>query len=397
MIEELGRLLIQNGFLPHGYCISWSAPLIGTYVVSDLLIGVSYFSMPVAIGYFARRRPDFPYPWLLWMFAAFILACGTTHLVGTLILWQPLYWLDAGLKALTALISVATAVTLWPMLPRALGIPSPRQLQAVNEELRSEIAERLRVEEELRLANEALLRSNLDLQHFAHVAAHDLQTPLRSISLFTQLLRRNMAGRLDPEAEEWMARVAEGTNRMQSLIDDLLAYARLDSQARPFEATDCQRLFEEVKANLAERIRERWAEVACSRLPTVGADRIQLAQVLQNLIENGIKYNTAETPRIVVAAERQGEEWVFSVADNGIGIDPKYHQRVFEIFRRLHTQQEYPGSGIGLAICTRIMERHGGRLWVDSREGAGSTFYFTLPATAAADRELAPTAEEWRT
>ncbi|HZX30918.1 MAG TPA: ATP-binding protein [Rhodocyclaceae bacterium] len=383
MLDELGRLLIVNGFLPHGYCISWSPPLVGTYLVSDLLIFLAYFSMPVAIGYFARRRPDFPYPWLLWMFAAFILACGTTHLMGSIILWQPLYWLDAGLKAVTAVISVITAIALWPMLPRALKIPTAAQLQKINDDLRREIGERQRVEEELRQANEALLKSNQDLQHFAHVAAHDLQTPLRSISVFTQLLQRNFKGELGEEAEQWMGMVTDGTTRMQALIDDLLAYSRLDSLARPFEPTDCRRVFDEARSNLMARIQETGAEVTCGELPTVWADRVQLAQVLQNLIENGIKYNTTTPPKVRVGAEQRDGEWVISVADNGIGIAPKYHQRVFEIFRRLHTQQEYPGTGIGLAICQRIVERHGGRIWVESRDGTGSTFYFTLPATEA--------------
>lgn len=384
MLDELGRQLILNGFLPHGYCISWSPPLVGTYLVSDLLIFLAYFSMPVALGYFARRRPDFPYPWLLWMFAAFILACGTTHLMGSIILWQPLYWLDASLKAVTAVISVATAVVLWPMIPRALKIPTASQLQKANDDLHREIAERQRVEEELRQANEALLKSNQDLQHFAHVAAHDLQTPLRSISVFTQLLQRNFQGQLGDEAEQWMGLVTDGTVRMQALIDDLLAYSRLDSQARPFKPVDCGQLFEEALANLTSRIQDTGAEITCSELPTVWADRVQFAQVLQNLIENGIKYNAAKPPKVRVGAEERDGNWVFSVADNGIGIDPKYHQRVFEIFRRLHTHQEYPGTGIGLTICHRIVERHGGRIWVESREGMGSTFYFTLPTGEAA-------------
>ena len=152
MFDELGALLIQNGFLPHGYCISWSPPLVGTYVVSDIVIFLSYSSMPVALGYFARRRPDFPYRWLLWMFAIFILACGTTHLVGTIILWQPVYWLDAGLKALTAAISLTTAIVLWPMIPKALKLPSPAALRKLNDELLAEIAERKRMEAQLRIA-----------------------------------------------------------------------------------------------------------------------------------------------------------------------------------------------------------------------------------------------------
>ncbi len=155
MIDELSRLLTVNGYLPHGYCLSWSPPLVLTYVISDILIFLSYFSMPLALAYFARRRKDFPYRWLLGMFAAFIMACGTTHLMGAIILWRPLYGLDALLKAVTALISVITAIALWPLIPQALKLPSPNQLRLINEELQSEIAERKCVEEALRLAKEA--------------------------------------------------------------------------------------------------------------------------------------------------------------------------------------------------------------------------------------------------
>lgn len=155
MIDELSRLLAVNGYLPHGYCISWSPPLLMTFVVSDILIFLSYFSMPVALAYFAYRRQDFPYKWLLWAFAAFILACGSTHLMGAIVIWRPMYGLDALLKAITAVISVVTAIILWPLLPHALKLPSPAQLRRVNEQLQSEIAERRKVEEALRVAKEA--------------------------------------------------------------------------------------------------------------------------------------------------------------------------------------------------------------------------------------------------
>jgi hypothetical protein len=155
VIDELSRLLGSNGFLPHGYCISWSKPLVLTFVVSDILIFLSYFSLPLALAYFRRRRKDFPYRWLLNMFAAFIMACGLTHLMGAIVLWQPLYGLDAMIKAVAAIISVATAIALWPLIPHALKLPSPSQLQRINEDLQSEIAERKRAEESLRKAKEA--------------------------------------------------------------------------------------------------------------------------------------------------------------------------------------------------------------------------------------------------
>ena len=183
MIEEIGRQFILGGFLPHGYCLSWSPPLVGVYIVSDVLIFLAYFSMPLALGYFARRRPDFPYKWLLWMFVAFILACGTTHLMGTIILWQPLYWLDAILKAITALISVATAAVLWPMIPHALRAPSHQQMRRINEELEAEIAERRRVEDALRKANEELVALHRQKDASLAKALHRLDAHMRNSPL----------------------------------------------------------------------------------------------------------------------------------------------------------------------------------------------------------------------
>jgi PAS domain S-box-containing protein len=235
-------------------------------------------------------------------------------------------------------------------------------------------------EKAARQANEALLKSNLELKHFAEMAAHDLQTPLRTISVFTQLLHQEALNQLSEQARQWSALVVDGSKRMQAMVEDLLTYARLDGPVLPLEPVDCGALLAAAKANLARRIQEAGAEVAGDGLPMVLAERTPLLQVLQNLIENGIKYNTSTPPRVTVSARREGTAWVFSVADNGIGIDPALRGQVFEMFRRLHTQQEYPGTGIGLAICQRVVERHGGKIWVESGEGGGSVFSFTLPA-----------------
>lgn len=255
------------------------------------------------------------------------------------------------------------------------------QVQRLNAELEQRVQSRTA---ELERANEALLHSNMELQHFAHATAHDLQTPLRSIAGFAQLVQREVQGRVDERVDEWSSQVVVNTKRLQILIQELLTYSRLDAQARPAEAVDLRQLVDEVAASLAAVIQETGAEISCGPLPSIPADRTQLAQLLQNLIENGIKYNRTRPPRVAIAGERRGSEWLFSVADNGIGIDPRHHDRIFEIFRRLHTYAQVPGTGIGLALCRRIVERHGGRLWVASAPGRGSIFYFTLPAEAAA-------------
>jgi len=236
-----------------------------------------------------------------------------------------------------------------------------------------------RTEEESRQLLAELDRSNKELEQFAYVASHDLQEPLRMVSSYTQLLARRYKGRLDADADDFIAYAVDGAYRMQRLINDLLAYSRVGTRGKEFEPTDCSVFFDQALANLKVTIEESGAVVDRGPLPTVMADKLQIGQLLQNLIGNAIKYHGDEPPRVHVSAEQKGNEWVFSVRDNGIGIDPQFAERIFVIFQRLHNREEYPGTGIGLAICKKIVERHGGRIWVESQVGSGATFYFTIP------------------
>jgi PAS domain S-box-containing protein len=242
-----------------------------------------------------------------------------------------------------------------------------------------DITERKLMEEKLRESLADLERSNKELEQFAYVASHDLQEPLRMVSSYTQLLERRCKDKLDADAKEFIAYAVDGANCMQRLIQDLLAYSRVSSMGRPLNPTDCNGVLGRVRSNLSVAIEENNAIVTHDELPIVMADETQLVQVLQNLIGNAIKFRGEEPLHIHVSAEKNKNEWIFSVGDNGEGIDPQYHDRIFVIFQRLHTKEEYPGTGIGLAICKRIVERHGGRIWVESKLGKGSTFYFTIP------------------
>jgi light-regulated signal transduction histidine kinase (bacteriophytochrome) len=237
-----------------------------------------------------------------------------------------------------------------------------------------------RTEDALRQSMAELARSNADLEQFAYVASHDLQEPLRMVTSYVQLLAKRYTGKLDTTADEFIQYAVEGTMRMQRLIQGLLAYSRVGSQGRPFEPTDCSAVIDQVCTNLKVAIEETEATVASNGLPTVMADTTQVTQLFQNLIANAIKFRKpGEPPHVQLKAVRHDQEWLFSISDNGIGLHPKHANRIFALFQRLHAYAEYPGSGIGLAICKKIVERHGGHIWAESQPNDGATFFFTLP------------------
>jgi PAS domain S-box-containing protein len=243
--------------------------------------------------------------------------------------------------------------------------------------------------EELARQADELARSNADLEQFAYVASHDLQEPLRMVAAYTQLLSERYTGKLDENADRFIGYAREGAVRMQVLIQDLLAFSRVGRKEDAFTNIDCNAVMDEVKLALASAMQESGAVITCGSLPTVCADRTQVAQLFQNLIGNAIKFRGGKVPAISVRAEKKDQEWQFSVTDNGIGIAPEFSENVFIIFQRLHARSEYPGNGIGLAICKKIVERYGGKIWVESESGAGSTFRFTMPVRTAKNAEAA--------
>jgi light-regulated signal transduction histidine kinase (bacteriophytochrome) len=245
-----------------------------------------------------------------------------------------------------------------------------------------------RLEQRVRERTAELQRSNAELAQFAYVASHDLQEPLRMVASYTQLLARRYAGKLDADADEFIGYAVDGANRMQRLINDLLAYSRVGSKGENFEPTDCATILDAACANLCAPIDETGTVVTHAALPTVSGEQAQLVQLFQNLLSNAIRYRNDAPPRIHVSTRRQNGEWVFAVKDNGIGIDPQFSERIFTIFQRLHSQAEFPGTGVGLAISKKIVERHGGRIWVKSRPGHGSTFYFTIPIQGGQVHEI---------
>ena len=207
------------------------------------------------------------------------------------------------------------------------------------------------------------------------------------VASYTQLLEKRYKGKLDSDADEFIAYAVDGATRMQALINDLLTYSRVGTKGKDFGSTDCKTVLERTLDNLQRAVEESGAEVTYEPLPTVVADDMQLGQLFQNLIGNAIRFRSKEPPHVHVSAEQNEDKWIFSVRDNGIGIDPEFHERIFIIFQRLHSRGDHPGTGIGLAVCKKIVERHGGRIWVESSPEKGSTFYFTIPLRGGISHE----------
>ncbi|HEX6414334.1 MAG TPA: PAS domain S-box protein [Burkholderiales bacterium] len=242
-----------------------------------------------------------------------------------------------------------------------------------------EVTDRKKAEARLREAHEELKRSNAELEQFAYVASHDLQEPLRMVASYAQLLGRRYEAKLDGDAREFMAYIVDGAARMKQLIEDLLAYSRVGTKGAEFKRVNAEDALKRALFNLRVAIEEAGAVVTNDPLPTLSGDEVQLGQLLQNLMSNALKFRSDSVPRIHIGVTESAKEYAFEVRDNGIGIEPQYYERIFMVFQRLHNKGEYPGTGIGLAICKKVVERHGGRIWVESRPGAGSSFYFTLP------------------
>jgi hypothetical protein len=248
-------------------------------------------------------------------------------------------------------------------------------IRKLNADLERRVAERTA---ELAERAQDLERSNMELQQFAYVASHDLQEPLRTISSFTQLLAKRYQDKLDDKAREFINFAVDGCKRMQTLINDLLAFSRVGTQGKPLVPVSCDAVLDRVLKSLKLAIEDSGAVIKRDPLPVVLADEGQLGQLFQNLITNAVKFRSNDSPRIQISAERNGRDWKLLVRDNGIGIAPEQSDRIFVIFQRLHTKTQYPGTGIGLAMCKKIAERHGGRIWVEPSPEGGSIFYFTI-------------------
>lgn len=385
-----GNLLSGGGagLLPHGVCFQLRPDLIWLHVVSDAVIAVSYFVIPVLLLYFIhRRRQPLSFNGVVALFAAFIVLCGLSHVLGIITVWTPIYYLQGIEKAITAAVSLATAIAIVPLVPRLLAMRSPEELAEANQRLREEITSRELAEEELRRSLEKMNRAVKELEQFAYITSHDLQAPLRTISGFSQLLTRRHRDKLDGDALEFLDYIDKGARQMQQLIQDLLALSRVGrSDAAGIERKPLAETLTRTIKGLKATIDRTGAEIAFGTLPEVEANHGLLVQLLHNLIDNAIKFQRpGERPKIRIDISRDGDFWELKVADNGIGIPPDQLDSVFAIFKRLHAPDDYEGTGIGLAICRKIAEYHGGSIHATS-DGSGAQFHLRLPVTVPKQR-----------
>ncbi|WP_371392850.1 ATP-binding protein [Glycocaulis abyssi] len=391
-MEALTHSMSTHGFMPHGMCYLWEPSILWTHVLSDAAIALAYFSIPAALAIFSIRRPDLVYRPVMWLFVAFILLCGTTHLFSIWTVWNPHYQIEGLLKAMTAAVSLATAIALWPLLPRALALPSNIQLQRSNQALQAEIGRRDEAEARLMAVTgqlehrviqrtRDLERANAALRQFAAAAAHDLQAPLRHIHIFSQLIEQEEAATMSADGQKHLLKVREGAQRAQTLIGVLQEYAQLVNRLPQAETVELTRILASVSSSLDDEIEASGASLDFDGLPAVEGDTVLLTQLFQNLVSNAIKYRSALAPVITVRGRQADDGMIeISIADNGIGIDPAHAQTIFQMMKRLHDDTRYPGMGVGLAFCKEIVESHGGEIWLDETHLHGARFCLTLPA-----------------
>jgi len=371
VLEFFEKLFWAESWPPRWHCGKWTDFHGWLYICSDIAIWLAYFAIPVFLIKFVTQKRDIPLPSVFWLFGAFILLCGLTHLMDAAMFWWPAYRLNGFMRFLTACVSWLTVFSIVKILPQAFALKSTRELEV-------EIAARKKVEKKLNEYAIELERKNKELEQFAYVASHDLQEPLRTVSNYVELLEEKYSDTADLETKKHILFIKGATSKMQNLIKDLLDISRIGRSALR-SAIDCNEILRTVIVELEVSIKESDAVITSTVLPIVMGNEIELKQLFQNLISNAIKFRKKNVaPRITITAEEKNTEYLFTITDNGIGIPEKYKDKVFIIFQRLHNTDEYPGTGIGLATCKKIVALHNGKIWVESKQGVGSNFFFTI-------------------
>ncbi len=376
----LDGLFDTGGLEPHGICLLWRRDIFWPLAASDGIIALAYISISVVIFFYVAKRRDEYFRSTALAFALFIVLCGMSHATDVWTLWVPQYGIEVVVKALTAAVSLATAVMLWPLLPKALALPSAAQLAEANAALSREVAERRNAEASLREVERQLRAANAELESFAYAVSHDLRTPLRAMTGFSTALIEDFGDRLDGEARGYLDAIVEGGRHMGGLIQGLLALSRISRAPLQAQWIDVSKLAEGIRAELAAAGAGREAAWDIEPGLTVHGDPRLVETVVRNLLENAAKY-TSETAdaAIRVFADHQGGRRTICVADNGAGFDMAHAAKLFQPFQRMHRQDEFPGIGIGLSTVSRIVHRHGGTITAEGAVAKGATFRLWLP------------------
>ncbi|NID11297.1 sensor histidine kinase [Fibrivirga algicola] len=359
------RLTDTSDWPPRWYCGTWSDFHGWLYIISDLTIWLAYMAIPLVLIRFIMIKKGVPLAGVFWLFGAFIMLCGLTHLLDAMMFWYPAYRIAALVRFMTGVVSVLTVIALIRYFNEAVGLRTSKEYDR-------ELSYR-------QLAMQELTRSNEELQQFAYIASHDLQSPLKTIANYLSLLEAQHGEKLDPDARRLIDVSTSAAVRMRELINDLLEFSRVGSEVAltPLDLND---LVAEIMVELQSDMQAVSATTEISPLPTIMGHRTDIKQVFQNLISNGIKYRRqGVAPKLSIRAVDDRTKYQFSISDNGIGIEPQYFDRVFQLFQRLHGRNQYSGTGIGLATCKKVVTMYGGDIWLESTPGEGTTFYFTLP------------------
>lgn len=406
-MNSFWETFLRKDLPPHGHCYLWDDNLVALHVISDALITLSYLTIPFALIYLVIKRDDLHFNYMFVMFGIFIFACGLTHLTNIYNVWNGAYWVSGAVKAVTAAASVGTAILVWPLIPKALAMPSNETLRQVNSDLQAQsdlaikqsrdletLSRRLAelVEErnlelaELKHVKAELERSNNALQQFAYIASHDLKEPLRTINSFGQLLKRSASEKLGEKDNQLVDFMTDAAGRMTEQLEALRNYASVGQKFVAPERVDLNEVCEQLVSDLATTIESSKATINLAPLEPVMMNRPHAQPLLQNLISNAIKFCPPDRSAVIdigpLPPGKAGEAG-FYIRDNGIGIDPQYFDKIFGVFERLHGMNDYEGTGIGLAICQKIVESNHGRIEVESTPGEGTEFRIYLPHATA--------------
>ena len=407
-MDALGNWLFPQEFMPHGHCYLWDPSILWQSVLSNAVVGISYYCIPLALIYFVKKRKDLEFHWIFLMFSAFIFACGTTHFLNIMVIWRPAYRLDASLMSITAIFSVATLISLVKLMPQLLQIPSPSTLRQTIDRLEAEVNLRIQAENSLRELNTALdaqvlLRTqdltranqqlaeakfeleiklrqitaiNHELNNFANAASHDLKSPLRGIDQLATWIQEDLQDVLDADTSAHLRLMRSRISRMDSLLDDLLAYSQVGRNEEDVVEIDTLKLVEDVYDLSAGPTQ---IKLVTDNLPIIKTKKAPLELVLRNLIGNAIKHHEKATGTVTVSARRLETAFEFIVQDDGPGIAPEHQQRVFVMFQTLNPRDKVEGSGMGLAMVQKAIELMGGSISLKSDGEHGSMFCFTWP------------------